>query len=360
MGECQILPTFAIHQGINCLQPFATLDYNGQIERLTKAAQSALSQYGLDEARLQPVLYVNNAVFRVETPDGKSYALRLHRNGYNRVHWIQSEMDWLRAIHQETPLCAPVPAASRDGKWLTMAQVEGLEDAVVCTLLAWIEGQPIQWDTINTEQVRAAGAYLAQLHNFSAQFVPPPDFARPRLDWEGLFGEDSPYNPGEGVAIFTADQRDVFAQVDARVGQVMDALGQKPDTFGLIHADFIIKNFLFDGDNLCAIDFDDCGWGYYLYDLAPLLTQMKGQPNYAAIADAYWEGYTGIRPLLNQDRAHLEAFIAARHLASCRWIAGNLHNPNIRERAADVIAARTIELRHFLETGAITQRGEQF
>jgi Ser/Thr protein kinase RdoA (MazF antagonist) len=342
------------------LQPFATLDYNGQLERLTDAARSVLPHYGLDDARVQPELYVNNAVFRVETSNGKRYALRLHRNGYNRINWIHSELDWLYAIHQETPLCAPVPAASGEGKWLTMAQVEGLDEAVVCTLLAWIDGQPIQWNTIQAEQVRQAGAYLAQLHNFSMRFMPPPDFARPRLDWEGLFGEDSPYNPGEGAAIFTPEQREIFAQVEARVGKVMNTLGQTPATFGLIHADFIVKNFLFDGDTLCAIDFDDCGWGYYLYDLAPLLTQMKGEPNYAAIADAYWEGYTGVRPLSNQDRSYLEVFIAARHLASCRWIAGNLHNPNIRERAADVIAARTIELRRFLETGAISQRGEQF
>lgn len=342
------------------MPPFATLDYNGQLERLTHAARSALSDYGLEDARLQPLLYVNNATFRVEAPDGKLYALRLHRPGNKRIEWIQSELEFLRTIQLETPLCAPAPIALPDGSLLTQITIDGLDQPLVCTLFDWIDGQLIQWDTISAEQVRQAGAYLAQLHNFSMQFIPPPHFARPRLDWEGLFGEESPYNPGEGAAIFTLAQRNVFAQVEARVGQVMDTLGQKPKTFGLIHADFIVKNFLFNDNSLCAIDFDDCGWGYYLYDLAPLLTQMKGEPHYAAIADAYWEGYTGVRPLSNQDRAHLEAFIAARHLASCRWIAGNLRNPNIRERAADVIAARTLELRRFLETGAISQRGEQF
>ncbi|MBZ0289425.1 MAG: phosphotransferase, partial [Anaerolineae bacterium] len=152
----------------------------------------------------------------------------------------------------------------------------------------------------------------------------------------------------------------VFAQVDARVGAVMDKLGQGRENFGLIHADFIAKNFLFQDNDLYAIDFDDCGWGYYLYDLAPLLTQTRGEPNFADIYDAFWEGYTGVRNLPDSDRAYLETFIAARHLASCRWLAGNLHNPRIRERAPELIAYRTDELRHFLETGAISHPGEQF
>jgi Ser/Thr protein kinase RdoA (MazF antagonist) len=190
--------------------------------------------------------------------------------------------------------------------------------------------------------------------------MPPPDFARPRLDYEGLFGQDSPYNPGDGAAIFTSDQRAIFAEVESHVGQVIDELGQGSDTFGLIHADFIIKNFIFNDGELYAIDFDDCGWGYYLYDLAPLLTQVKGKPNYPDIHDAFLGGYTSIRSLPAAYQAHLEAFIAARHLASCRWIAGNLHNPRIREQAVNVIAHRTAELRRFLETGAISHGGKQF
>jgi len=340
-------------------QPFAALDYDAQLDCLTRAAHAALHAYGLVGASVTHVLYVNNATFRVQSSDGSAYALRLHRPGHKPAAWIESELRWLRALHRDTGLRAPLPVATADGALLTGIAVEGVDAPLACALFAWIDGASPTWEHIRLDQIGAAGAYLAHLHDFSSRFVPPPAFARPRLDWEGLFGEDSPYNPGEGAAIFTAQQRAVFAQVEARVGAVMDTLGQSPETFGLIHADFIVKNFLFAGDDLCVIDFDDCGWGYYLYDLAPLLTQMKGEPRYADIYQAYWDGYTRVRPLPPTHQAHLETFIAARHLASCRWIAGHLHNPRIRERAMDILAARTVELRRFLETGAITQRGEQ-
>jgi Ser/Thr protein kinase RdoA (MazF antagonist) len=342
------------------VQPFEALDYDGQVGRLTDAAREALAAYGLESADLKLVMYVNNAVFRVTATDGSEYALRIHRPGHKRIEWIQSELEWLQAIHHEADLKIAVPVQRRDGGLLTSAQVEGLNEPVTGALFEWIDGQPMTWDSITLEQVQQAGTFLAGLHTFSRRFVPPQGFARPRLDWEGLFGADSPYNPGEGAAIFTPDQLEVFAQVEARVGGVMSQLGESADTFGLIHADFIVKNFLYKDDDLYVIDFDDGGWGYYLYDLAPLLTQMKGEPRYPEIYAAYWRGYTSVRPLPEGDQAQLEAFIAARHLASCRWVAGNLQNPRIRERAAEVIAHRTSELRLFLDTGAISQRGEQF
>lgn len=339
---------------------FETLDYDGQLARLTASARAALPAYGLSGATLQPVIYVNNATFRVETDEGKRYALRINRPGPKRADWIRSELEWLRDINRQTRLHTNVPVALPDGSLLTEVPLEGVGKPVTCTLFEWIDGQSLQWEQINLDKIRAAGVFLGTLHEFSTGYQPPAHFVRPTLDWEGLFGENSPYNPGAGAVIFTADQRAVFAQVDARVGAVMDELGQGSDKFGLIHADFIAKNFLFQADDLYAIDFDDCGWGYYLYDLAPLLTQTRGEPHFAAIYDAFWEGYTGVRHLPDSDRAYLETFIAARHLASCRWLAGNLHNPRIRERAADLIAYRTAELRHFLETGAISHPGEQF
>jgi Ser/Thr protein kinase RdoA (MazF antagonist) len=342
------------------LGSFETLDYDGQLARLTNTAHAALHAYALDDAQIKPVIYVNNATFRIDAPDGKCYALRIHRPGQKRVDWIQSELEWLHDINQQTPLRTTVPVAATDGTLLTHAALEGVENPVICTLFDWIDGQTLQWEQIDLHQIHAAGTFLGQLHEFSTGYQPPPNFVRPTLDWEGLFGENSPYNPGPGAAIFTGDQRAVFAQVDARVGAVMDELGQQPDKFGLIHADFIAKNFLFQDDTLYAIDFDDCGFGYFLYDLAPLLTQTRGEPNFADIYDAFWNGYTGIRHLPDSDRAYLETFIAARHLASCRWLAGNLHNPRIRERAPEILAYRTNELRHFLETGAISHPGEQF
>jgi Ser/Thr protein kinase RdoA (MazF antagonist) len=226
-------------------------------------------------------------------------------------------------------------------------------------MLCWIEGTFYQNEAIPLDCVRQAGELLARLHDFAAGFRPQADFIRPRLDWGGLFGENSPYHPGDGAAIFTAEQRIIFAEVEARVRLVMDEIGQTPDQFGLIHGDFIAKNWLFNDAGAAALDFDDCAWGYSLYDLAPALLQFKVEARYAALRAALLEGYSVLRPLDEADLARLEALIAARHLASCRWLAGHLHHPRIRERAAALIAARSAELARFLQTGFLDEHGRK-
>jgi Ser/Thr protein kinase RdoA (MazF antagonist) len=339
------------------VQPFNEVDYAEQVERLTRAGQKALTQYGLKNAQLELAAYVNNAVFKVI--NGAGYALRLHRPDHKRPEWIRSELIWLESIRQHTALQVPQPVRTLQGELLTHVPVEGLSDPVTAVIFGWIEGTFYGNDTIPLEAVRQAGRFLAQLHEYAARFAPPPDFARPHLDWEGLFEERSAYNPGEGARIFTDEQNVVFAAVEQQVRAVMETIGQESQTFGLIHADFIAKNWLFNGKGLCAIDFDDCSWGYYLYDIAPALLQFKYEPRYRALREAFLAGYGAIRPLSTADETALETFIAARHLASCRWLAGNLHNPRIRERAADLIAQRTGELRRFLETGSLDEGGRK-
>ncbi len=332
---------------------FAQLTYDQQLERFTQAARQALIAYGLADAEVRSILYENNAVFAVTSGEHKRYILRLHRPGHKRLEWIRSELVWLSAIRDSTVLQVPQPIQTLDDEWLTRGTVEGLTEPVICVLFEWLDGQFYDQDSISPEQVKAAGAFLAALHQFSQTFVVPGDFQRPKLDWEGLFGEDSPYNPGEGARIFTPEQIAVFAEVDSRVRSVMDTLGQQPHTFGLIHADFLPQNILFNERGVGAIDFDDCAWGYYLYDLSPALWQFKFSPRYSLLREALMDGYNSLIPISSQNRQVIETFVAARHVASCRWQAGQLHNPRIRERAAEVIAERTEGLKHFLKTGSL-------
>ncbi len=73
-----------------------------------------------------------------------------------------------------------------------------------------------------------------------------------------------------GELVSAADAALVEAAIET-VRVATRELGAQPDTFGLIHADLHQENYLFHGGMARAIDFDDCGWGFYLYDLAVTL-----------------------------------------------------------------------------------------
>ena len=337
---------------------FETLTYDQQIQHLTDAAQTVLAQFGLPDAEVTPLLYVHNAVFAVIAPTGEKYTLRLLRPGSRPDSWLYSELAWLEAITRETRLCVPRPLRTASGERFALAAVTGLDTPLRAALLHWLDGAALPPEQISVEQAHRLGHYLGELHRFSRVFQPAPGFERPRLDWEGLFGEQSQYNPGAGARIFTPEHMQVFDAVAENVRLTMGTLGQSAANFGLIHGDFIAKNILFRGESICVLDFDNSGYGYYLYDLAPLLLQWSALAQYAALKAALWAGYTAIHPLPDEQQNHVETFVAARHVASCRWIASNLSNPQVSARAPQIIATRVEELRQYLQTGRVERRSE--
>ncbi|MDX1991974.1 MAG: phosphotransferase [bacterium] len=322
---------------------FHTLDRTAQAAHWEALAMKALVHFGLAGASLNLLTDANNAVYRV---DGglERFMLRLHRPAHRSRTEIESERAWLSALCRETDLCVPQPVGD-----IYEGRLAGVDVPVYAALFRWIDGeQRLPYD-FTREQSEQIGAFIARLHNHSAGHTLPPGFTRPRRDWAGLFGNDD----GTNDDFFTNEQQAIMAETGRQVRAVMDGVDTQPGHFGLIHADLIAKNLLWKSDLVCAIDFDDCGHGYYLYDLAPMLWMSRDEPGYADLRTGLWTGYTSVRPQPQAYLAMLEALVAARHVASCYWVAGNRHNPNLRDRAHEVIAYRINELRIFLERGAL-------
>jgi len=68
------------------------------------------------------------------------------------------------------------------------------------------------------------------------------------------------------------------------VRRTQEQLGTEVDRFGLIHGDLHQENYFFHDGAVCAIDFDDCGWGWFAYDLAVPLSELRTRPDYEALA----------------------------------------------------------------------------
>lgn len=352
---------------VQFVSDFAALSYDAQIARFDALAGRALKHFGIDGAggggasaattviTLQN--YTNNAVYRVDARNGECFALRIHRLGLKKRTWIESELAWLNALNRDTTLRVPLPAAD-----IYTGELEGVELPVYCVLFRWLEGNVFKPNELTPQRAQQVGRFAARLHNHSTAYTPEVGFERPRLDYEGLFGDESPYNPGVGDALFNETQRRVMTEAGEQIHDVMRQLDAQPGQFGLIHADLIWKNVLFTKDSkavseIAAIDFDDCAFGYSLYDLSPMLLSFKDEPNGAELSNALWEGYRSERDLGDglddSARASMEALIAARHIASIRWIAGNLANPSVRDRAPEIIAYRIERLQQFVQTGVL-------
>jgi Ser/Thr protein kinase RdoA (MazF antagonist) len=92
----------------------------------------------------------------------------------------------------------------------------------------------------------------------------------------------------------------------------MGEWGAGPDVFGLIHGDLgLDANVLFWHGEAHAIDFDDCGFGYWVYDLAISPKHCREDAPYPQFRDALLEGYAELRSLPQGQLKHLELFMAA-------------------------------------------------
>jgi len=83
----------------------------------------------------------------------------------------------------------------------------------------------------------------------------------------------------------------------------LHAYGTGPEVFGLLHADLRLANLMGDGDRLTAIDLDDCGFGWWAYDLASALSFIETDPRLPDLIARWCDGYTRIAPLRPEDRS---------------------------------------------------------
>jgi Ser/Thr protein kinase RdoA (MazF antagonist) len=336
------------------MKPFEDLTERGQVRRLRRLAQVALQQYGLGIAQLTFVAYSENAVFRVETQVGR-YALRVHRPSHQTEASLDSELAWMAALRRDAGLPVPEPRLSLAGTLRVQASVPGVPGPRNVSLLSWVAGRRIV-NGLRATHFRALGHLMARLHRHAEHWQPPAGFTRRHWDWEGLFGDDAGLDlPADEVWERVPDPyRAPFQQVAHQTRSPMKAWGEKPDAFGLIHADLSIGgegNVLFGGGQACPVDFDDCGYGYWIYDLATALTHWQTHSRWSAYSQALLDGYASVRSLPEAQLAQLGLFMAARHVSEMLWaIDLAQHNPGFREGLDEWLEWAALHVGRYLES----------
>jgi Ser/Thr protein kinase RdoA (MazF antagonist) len=132
-------------------------------------------------------------------------------------------------------------------------------------------------------------------------------------------------------------------QVIGKIRAVLNELGYGKEVFGLIHADLHQDNYFFHRGRVRAIDFDDCGWGHYLFDLNVTLLELQHLPTYPALRTAFLSGYRRIRALPSAHEGYLDTFFALRRLQLLMWVLESREHPAFRN---DWAAAAQDDLEH--------------
>jgi Ser/Thr protein kinase RdoA (MazF antagonist) len=348
------------------METLKQLNYNGQIRRLRELAEAALAYYDLGNGRLSMLTHRTNTIFQIhatkkiedpahEEPDRiekSRYALRLYTTSFPPEARIASELLWLAALRKETELVVPEPVPARNGSLLTEVTVEGIPEVARCVVFRWVNGRFVD-SGLTPTKIERVGMFMARLHQHGEKFVPPPDFDRPRWNWQWVFDKGTVLDPAfvarRGQGLLSEHDLAIFTATAEKVGIAMREMPQNAAHYGLVHFDLQQTNYLFYKDEVRAIDFEDCCWNYYLFDMAITLSGIMGRPDEAPMRAAFFEGYTQIRSLPEQYEERLKVFTAQRLIKRVNYLLRS-ENPDNRAKAREWIAFSTHWLEHFLTT----------
>jgi Ser/Thr protein kinase RdoA (MazF antagonist) len=295
-----------------------------------------------ERGRVALINHSENHTFRIDQPGGRRFILRVHRPGYQSAPTIESELEWLGALRRDTALAVPRPLPGRDGRLLQNLRPVG-EPERFAVLFACEPGSEPQPTDDLAAVFETLGGLAATAHDHAMRFTPSGKFIRQVwtaeavLDADGLWGDwrQAPHVEGRVAA--------TLAELDRCLRLDLAAYGRGPDRFGLIHADMRLANLLVDGDRVTLIDFDDCGFCWFLYDFAAAISFFEDSPQVPVLRQRWLRGYTAVRPLAPADLDMLDAMVLLRRMALLAWIVSHRETALAQAHAAD-FARVTAEL----------------
>jgi Ser/Thr protein kinase RdoA (MazF antagonist) len=292
----------------------------GVLDRVTRCARRALPAYGCHPGAAVSLLNVSeNATYLIEDPDAGRSVLRVHRLGYHTEAEIASELAWMDALRAEAGIRTPRVLAAADGRRVVTVADDASGELRSCVRFEYLPGAEPADDS--AEHFAELGEITARMHRHAREWARPPGFTRFDWGYDAAFGSLARWGRWQdGIGVGPAE-RDVLGRLDATLKARLAAFGTGPGRYGLIHADTRLANLLVDdGGRVSVIDFDDCGFSWYLYDAGTSVSFFEHEPQVPALIDGWLTGYRRIGDLPAADEAEIWTFIMFRRLLLVAWI----------------------------------------
>lgn len=316
------------------------------LEGYRKAAEQACRLYLWEREREISLLQLSeNATFllKVLTDGRPRQVMRVSRIGYHSVKEIEAELQWLLRLQSGNRVKAVCPLPNGQGRFLTVTKAEGQE--YVCVVFSYLEGyHPDAADTVRARRdFYEIGRIAALLHEDIAEWSGAGTLDRPRWDWEHMVGRQGLLGDWRQCRDLTRQQYDLLDETCCRIRRRLISYGEREDNFGLIHSDLRAANLLKKDGVMQVLDFDDCGFGWHLYDLAGTFSFLEDNIRLEQWVRAWLEGYETVLPLRKEDIREIPTMIMARRIQLLAWITSHEDSDPVREMYAG-FAGKTAEL----------------
>ncbi len=297
------------------------LSHEELVARLGRLAQDALPLW--DIPKDTPTTLINlseNATYRVDLPDGPPRILRVHREDYHSKNAIHCELAWLAALRQEGFVITPPVIAGRDKEEIQIHGSPELARPRHMVLFEFLEGEEPDESQDLIGPFETLGEISAKLHLHVRSWEKPDNFERLTWNAEHILGPTPNWGDWRRSPAMDAAALAILERQEAAIRRRLAAFGQGPERYSLIHADLRLANLLLHGESTRVIDFDDCGFGWHLYDFATAVSFFEESPQVPELAASWVKGYRRHHDLPDEDEREIMTFVVLRRMALLAWI----------------------------------------
>jgi Ser/Thr protein kinase RdoA (MazF antagonist) len=245
--------------------------------------------YGISPKDLSPVTGgLVNIIYEFKK-NGKWYIIRLSTNKIRRE--VQSELEWICFLHENgVSVSKPVPSLRNN----LIEAVQYQERELLCVSYIKAIGKSILKDAEylelslwNKELWVLLGQTMGKLHEITKTYTPTISLTEYKhIDDNPIFNKDAfSYQPKLKAKFFVLSKKIL-------------TLSRPKNAYGLVHNDINPWNFVLSNDGLTLFDFDDCGYDWYIHDIATTITMFStyilssGQySTFQHFIRAFWRGY---------------------------------------------------------------------
>lgn len=282
-----------------------------QIEILKQFAHEVMESYSITFQSLELVNYEYNATFKVVDQHQNSYALRMNINSKRSKANGLAEISFIRHLQAETDVNLPTPIANSAGSFLTEYRYNPDSKKILCVLYKWLEGEEVG-DNPSESQLVCLGQAMAKMHIATESFDLPAEAELPIFQdplWQTANQLTPNNNLLDSKTLYLLER--TFEKIQRITNQLYSA-----NRVQVIHADLHGWNLMWHKNEIAIFDFDDCGFGLAVQDLAVAFYYLDTQEQ----RDVLISGYEQIRPLPDFSELDLETLLMQRRLILLNYL----------------------------------------
>ena len=266
-----------------------------------------------------------NDTYEVRCKEAR-YSLRVYRHDIYPREAIEFEAAALEFLHlQGIAVAYPIARKSTPQSGEFVTEILAPEGSRFVLLSAFADGKEPDYD--EPGNCHLVGESVARIHQASDNFNTP--HKRTRLDLQGLL-EDSMVV----LRQYMAHRPDDLAFIEKLANDSRETVRAVPEDsadIGFCHGDLHGYNLHIHEDKVTHFDFEECGFGYRVFDLATFKWGTCQGEKRAKRWPEFLAGYESIRPISGPDLALIDTFVIIRHL----WLVA-FHLRNVEDFGYDL------------------------